>query len=112
MAEWEAVQAMPLFFEQLEGSIRLKSCSASLGCPQPVQQGGYDWSKLEQSVPMSAMCINLSNLWHYLGQIDRVLIWVITIVIIYIIYKIRQLESATMRKVLCLINMIDRLFNI
>ena len=39
VVEWESVQAMPVFFEQLEGSLQLKSCSASLGCPQPVQQG-------------------------------------------------------------------------
>ena len=46
---------------------------------------------------MSSMWTTLSNLWHYLGQIDRVLIWVITIVMIYIIHKICQLESATLR---------------
>ena len=40
--EWEVVQAMPVYIQQLEGSIRLKSCAASLRCPQPAETGGYD----------------------------------------------------------------------
>ena len=46
---------------------------------------------------MSAMWTTLSNLWFYLGEIDRVLIWVITIVMVYVLYKLRQIESSNAR---------------
>ena len=88
------VQAMPVYFQQLEGSIRLKSCSASLGCPQPAQAGGYDWTKLEQELPMSAMRANLQSAWTWIGRINQGLVIVFGPLLIVLTVKVRKLENA------------------
>ena len=45
--EWSMLQSMPIYFSQLENNLQMKSCAA-LGCPMPVREGGYDWSKLQR----------------------------------------------------------------
>ena len=94
MDRWEAVEAMPVYFQQLEGSIRLKSCSASLRCPQPAQAGGYDWTKLEQQLPMSLMVASLQSAWTRIGRIDQALIIVFVPLLIELMVKVRKLEHA------------------
>ena len=65
-----------------------------IGMPSARPARRVCWQKLEEELPMSAMWTTLTNLWYYLDEIDCVLIWVLTIVMIYILYKLRQLESA------------------
>ena len=93
--EWEAVQAMPVYFSQLEGSIRLKSCTASMGCPQPTQAGSYDWSKLESELPMTSLMANLHAAWTWIGRIDQALVIVFVPLLIVLMVKVRRLENAT-----------------
>ena len=92
--EWEAVQAMPVYFKQLTGSIRLKSCSASLGCPQPAPAGSYDWKKLEEDLPLSSMVISMQTAWEWMGRIDQALVIVFVPVLIMLLVKVRRLEHA------------------
>ena len=87
---------MPVYFSQLEGSIRLKSCTASMGCPQPTQAGSYDWSKLEQELPMTSMMANLHAAWTWIGRIDQALVIVFVPLLIVLMVKVRRLENETM----------------
>ena len=93
--EWETVQAMPVYIQQLEGSIRLKSCSASLGCPQPAQTGGYDWAKLERELPLSTIMSTLKDAWEWLGYVDQGLMLVFVPLLIVLLVKVRHLENAS-----------------
>ena len=92
--EWEAVQAMPVYFQQLTGSIRLKSCSAALGCPQPAPTGKYNWQKLEEELPLSSMMVSMQTAWTWVGRIDQALVIVFVPVIIMLVVKVRRLEHA------------------
>ena len=87
---------MPVYFNQLEGSIRLKSCTASMGCPQPTQAGSYDWSKLESELPMTSLMANLHAAWTWIGRIDQALVIVFVPLLIVLLVKVRRLENATM----------------
>ena len=93
--EWETVQAMLVYIQQLEGSIRLKSCSASLGCPQPAQTGGYDWAKLERELPLSTIMSTLKDAWEWLGYVDQGLMLVFVPLLIVLLVKVRHLENAS-----------------
>ena len=92
--EWEAVQAMPVYFSQLEGSIRLKSCTSSMGCPQPTQAGNYDWSKLEAELPVTSFMANLNEAWTWIGRVDQALVIVFVPLLIVLLVKVRRLENA------------------
>ena len=92
--EWETVQAMPVYIQQLEGSIRLKSCSAALGCPQPAQEGGYDWAKLERELPMGAVMETLKEAWIWMGYVDQGLVFIFIPLLIVLLVKVRRLENA------------------
>ena len=92
--EWEAVQTMPVYIQQLEGSICLKSCAALLGCPQPAQTGGYDWAKLKQAVPLSSMMATIQTTWEWLGYVDQGLVFFFVPVMIVLLVKIWRLENA------------------
>ena len=96
--EWEAVQAMPVYFQQLEGSIRLKSCSASLGCPQPAEDGGYDWEKLERELPLGSTMLAVQTAWEWVGEIDQGLVIVFVPLMIYLLVKVKRLENAMNRQ--------------
>ena len=85
---------MPVYYQQLEGSIRLKSCSASLGCPQPSQAGAYDWLKLEAELPLSAMMNNVQVAWKWIGRIDQDLVVIFVPMLIVLMVKVRRLENA------------------
>ena len=85
---------MPVYYQQLEGSIRLKSCSASLGCPQPSQVGGYDWSKLKQDLPLSSLMNNVQLAWEWIGRINQGLIVIFMPLLIVLTVKVRLLENA------------------
>ena len=92
--EWEAVQMTPVYFSQLEGSIRLKSCTSSMGCPQPTQAGAYDWSKLESELPVTSVMAHLNAAWTWIGRVDQALVIVFVPLLIVLIVKVRRLESA------------------
>ena len=92
--EWEAVQAMLVYYQQLEGSICLKSCSAPLGCPQPSQASGYNWSKLKQDLPLSTMMNYVQLAWEWIGRIDQGLIMIFVPLQIVLTVKVRRLENA------------------
>ena len=77
---------MQVYFSQLEGSIRLKSCLASLGCPMPAKQ-------LEGKLPMSAMWNNLYTAWKRIGFVDQGLVFVFTPLLLYLVWKVRRLEN-------------------
>ena len=85
---------MPVYYQQLEGSIRLKSCSASLGCPQPSQVGGYDWSKLKQDLPLSSLLNNVQLAWEWNSRINQGLIVIFMPLLIVLTVKVRLLENA------------------
>ena len=85
---------MPVYYQQLEGSIRLKSCSASLGCPQPSQAGAYDWSKLEAELPLSAIMNNVQIAWEWIGRIDQGLVVIFMPMLIVLMVKVPRLENA------------------
>ena len=84
---------MPVYFKQLTGSIRLKSCSASLGCPQPAPAGSYDWKKLEEDLPLSSMVISMQTAWEWMGRIDQALVIIFVPVLIMLLVKVRRLEN-------------------
>ena len=92
--EWEAVQATPVYFSQLEGSIRLKSCTSSMGCPQPTQAGNYDWSKLEAELPVTSVMAHLNAAWTWIGRVDQALVIVFVPLLIVLVVKVRRLENA------------------
>ena len=85
---------MPVYYRQLESSIRLKSCTASLGCPKPTQTGAYDWSKLEAELPLSSMMNNVRIAWDWLGRIDQALVVIFVPMLIVLMVKVRRLENA------------------
>ena len=85
---------MPIYYKQLESSIRLKSCTASLGCPQPSQSGAYDWSKLEAQLPLSAMKNNVQIAWEWVERIDQGLVVIFVPMLIILMVKVRRLENA------------------
>ena len=85
---------MPIYYRQLESSIRLKSCTASLGCPKPTQSGAYDWSKLEAELPLSSMMNNVCIAWDWLGRIDQGLVVIFVPMLIVLMVKVRRLENA------------------
>ena len=65
-----------------------------LGCPQPTQAGGYNWSKLEKELPMGSMMANLQSAWTWIGQIDQALVIVFVPLLIVLMVKVRKLENA------------------
>ena len=67
-----------------------------MGCPQPTQAGSYDWSKLEQELPMTSMMSNLHAAWTWIGRIDQALVIVFVPLLIVLMVKVRKLENATM----------------
>ena len=84
----------PVYFDQLEGSIRLKSCTSSMGCPQPTRAGAYDWSKLESELPVTSVMARLNAAWTWVGRIDQALVIVVVPLLIVLIVKVRRLEGA------------------
>ena len=85
---------MPVYFQQLEGSIRLKSCAASLGCPQPAEEGGYDWAKLEKELPLGSTMLAVQTAWEWMGYIDQGLVLIFAPLLIYLLVKVKRLENA------------------
>ena len=85
---------MPVYFQQLEGSIRLKSCAALLGCPQPAEEGGYDWGKLERELPLGSTMLAVQTAWEWVGKIDQGLVIVFVPLMIYLLVKVKRLENA------------------
>ena len=84
----------PVYFSQLEGSIRLKSCTSSMGCPQPTRARAYDWSKLESELPVTSVMARLNAAWTWVGRIDQALVIVVVPLLIVLIVKVRRLEGA------------------
>ena len=93
-AEWQMLQAMPVYQLQLEEKIRRGSCLAELSCPMPEAQGAWDWTKLEKQVPGYAWVSTLQQVWTVSQSVSAVLGLLLTPVVMYLWWKVRLLSSA------------------
>ena len=63
-----------------------------------LEDGGYDWEKLERELPLGSTMLTLQTAWEWLGRIDQGLVLVFVPLMIYLLVKVKRLESAMNRQ--------------